>query len=1602
MKTGKMRRIVLVATVVLAMCGSAWAGQVIYVDVDATGANNGASWTDAYISLPYALSVASNGDEIRVAQGIYKPNDGLYSVSRELSFVLKDGVAVRGGYAGYGEPDPNARDIELYETILSGDLTGNDGPDFANNDENSYHVVTGYQTDAMVDTTEVLDGFTITGGNANGSSYANYGGGMFCNSDATVSNCTFRGNWAAMGGGMSCVPTWCCVSSPTLKNCKFIGNAAIDGGGIWVGDSDPKLINCTFSGNWAVTNGGGMMFGNDTYTYLINCTFSGNSADNRGGGMYNWYSTVIMVTNCIFRGNSDSSGTGELAQLDGEFPKPTVIYSCIQGWTGVLGGDGNIGDNPLFVDANGPDDIVGTEDDNLRLLPGSPCINSGTNDTDPPLPPTDLDGNLRIINGTVDMGAYELQFYVYHVDGATGDNGNDGLSRETAFATIQKGIDEANDLDTVLVWPGVYVESVYFIDKAITVTAAADAPILEAASNNAVSFYTSEGQETVLANFVIRDSDTGIFVSTGTPTISNITLAGNGLGIEAENGAVPDIRNCIFFNNTNGDLWNCTAQYSFVEEDIDANLVSYWKLDGDAVDSAGTNNGTIYGAVTTTGQINDALDFDGSDYVDLGTVNSLKPNHDNVTYAAWFKTTYTGTSQEIMIFSAGTGWDQDGNYRLYVNADGNIAATVRRRLGTGDTAATVIGQNVTDNKWHFAAFTWNFTTLTIEGFLDGSSLGTDDLGAGWQDHLDQSGRTFSIGIWHYNSGDRYYFNGKIDDVRIYDRVLSASEIEAIYEVGLAGGEYGSPLFADANSGDYHLLSERGRYRATTDEWLLDEVSSPCIDGGEPNVWPLEEPMPNGGRINMGAYGGTGSASMSEWGLGADFDYDGIVANSDVGILSDDWLEELTYSEEQTGSALQFDGVDDYVYVSYSEVYQSLVTCQAWIRPNIDLSQISTGQVIVDQGEDAVSDNSRFRLHIANAGNGLGLSYEDDADNDNYYYTGFYPLKDTWTLITAVRTNDGQISIYANGNLLKNWSGIAVPTDHCQQAITIGSGLNQNNGDVYPVHFFDGTIDEVAIYNRALDAEEIEDIYHCGVVADSNLVGYWDFEEGEGQAAADNSGNGNDGRLGSDPNADSADPAWAASEVPGAIWHVDGVNGDNSNDGLTRETAFATIQKGVSTAEDCDRVVVWPGVYDGPVYIVDKAIVVKSADEAAVIDGGFDDAVVFYSWEGKEAVLKNFVIKNGFAGVYVYNGQPELANLTIVDCYTGIEAETGAEPNIVSTILWDNDYDLWNCTAQYSFVEEDFEDGLISHWKLDGDAVDSAGTNNGTIYSATPTTGQINDALSFDGSNDYVETINLNLDIITVAAWVNVSGDGGERSIVDNWEHAGHGLAYNLYEQNKFHLGIHINGAYRLAFSDELVQQDKWYHVAGTYDGAKGYLFVDGVKQADFISVSGSITNSTLPLLIGANPDSGNPPDKVFNGTIDDVRIYDRALTASEIEAMYEAGLAGGEYGRPLFVDANNGDYHLLSERGRYRATTDEWILDEVSSPAIDGGDPYASLANERWPNGGRINMGAYGGTTQASRSEWPFAGDLNLDGIVNLADFAILAQGWLEGLPWAE
>jgi hypothetical protein len=401
--------IVLAITLLLLGCATD-AGKVIYVDADASTGGDGTTWQTAYKYLQDALDGAVTDDEVWVAAGTYVPTAKIGGSSeKHKSFQLKKGVAIYGGFAG-AETSREQRDWQENKTILGGDLKGDD-TGFSNNSENCYHVVIGNNTDS----TAVLDGFIISGGNANAESWPDDGGGGMSNFEGspTIKNCTFRGNAAyADGAGMrnwgNCSPLISNSlfienkviqegggmmngpgSSPTVTNCTFINNAAgEDGGGMYNNESNPLVTNCVFNVNLADLTGGGMYNVNGSSPAVTNCTFSGNTAVNAGGAMCNVGSNPTLI-NCILWDNSAPADP----EINNSESSAFVSYSDIKG---AYSGPGNIDRDPMFADKD------------LRLSVGSPCIDAGDNKAITVDITNDLDAQPRIFNGDVDMGAYEF------------------------------------------------------------------------------------------------------------------------------------------------------------------------------------------------------------------------------------------------------------------------------------------------------------------------------------------------------------------------------------------------------------------------------------------------------------------------------------------------------------------------------------------------------------------------------------------------------------------------------------------------------------------------------------------------------------------------------------------------------------------------------------------------------------------------------------------------------------------------------------------------------------------------------------------------------------------------------------------------------------------------------------------------------------------------------------------------------------------------------------------------------------------------------------------------------------------------------------------
>lgn len=233
----------------------------------------------------------------------------------------------------------------------------------------------------------VLDGFTIT----NGDDYE--GGGIYCNETSPViTNNTITGNSATYGGGIHC---W--NSSPIISDNTFTGNLAYQGGG---GICLRRYSHSTVTNNLIAANtanfGGGIECDSSSPT-ITNNTITGNSAGDSGGGIFCVSGGSPIVTNTILWNNSATFGR-EIHIYSGN---PVVTYCDVKGgWYGT----GNIDADPLFAD-------IDANDVHLKRI--SPCRNSGDNSA--VTESNDFDGDPRIAQGTVDMGADEYYYHLYHV-----------------------------------------------------------------------------------------------------------------------------------------------------------------------------------------------------------------------------------------------------------------------------------------------------------------------------------------------------------------------------------------------------------------------------------------------------------------------------------------------------------------------------------------------------------------------------------------------------------------------------------------------------------------------------------------------------------------------------------------------------------------------------------------------------------------------------------------------------------------------------------------------------------------------------------------------------------------------------------------------------------------------------------------------------------------------------------------------------------------------------------------------------------------------------------------------------------------------------------
>jgi hypothetical protein len=318
--------------------------EAVFVDQDnVPETRDGTGWARAFETLQQGLQAAAANPAIKtvyVAGETYTPDEAPETLGdRSASFGLIPNVAVVGGFAGYGGvPNGYARDLLAYETILSGDLYGDD--ETVGNAENSYHVVKADWSFQDSGKTAILDGFTVTAGHAE--SY-DHGAGVYCrNSSPLITSCTIAGNVAsgssAGGGGFYAAE----AGLPRLANCLIAGNTATQGGAVYAEHYENLLIvNCTIAANQSQDLG--VVYLSSSDAEIVNTIVWGNA------------------NGSVYRADGGSVVTISHSVIEDGWPEPTVMN-----------------EDPRFVDGDGPDNIPWTwRDNDYHLAAGSPCIDRG-------------------------------------------------------------------------------------------------------------------------------------------------------------------------------------------------------------------------------------------------------------------------------------------------------------------------------------------------------------------------------------------------------------------------------------------------------------------------------------------------------------------------------------------------------------------------------------------------------------------------------------------------------------------------------------------------------------------------------------------------------------------------------------------------------------------------------------------------------------------------------------------------------------------------------------------------------------------------------------------------------------------------------------------------------------------------------------------------------------------------------------------------------------------------------------------------------------------------------------------------------------------------
>ena len=599
------------------------------------------------------------------------------------------------------------------------------------------------------------------------------------------------------------------------------------------------------------------------------------------------------------------------------------------------------------------------------------------------------------------------------------------------------------------------------------------------------------------------------------------------------------------------------------------------------------------------------------------------------------------------------------------------------------------------------------------------------------------------------------------------------------------------------------------------------------------------------------------------------------------------------------SAYEFDGVDDYLFFGGSETIsvRGDLTISMWLNSDTFMG-VSRGIISYygSNSDTSTSINGLYRLTFSNT-NSIKYFHEDSLSNDIIHeFTDFEFNTGFWYhIVVKRRIESKELELYVDGELVETYTYEANPFGGELSELVIG----QNNGTTNPERFFKGQLDDVRIYNYALSDSAISDLYtdkgwpETKYVLPDTLVAYYPFSGN----AADSSGFENDG------------------EVFGAILTKDRFGDENSaykfNSGahINSNTSFDYNSRSISLWVKPEGLLA-SGTQLQAIFSQDSdnlsfgAFKIKLEDEVfkfqeslSIVDS--PDTLINGEWYHLAMVKEDTVVSGYLNGQYIGSQLVELhssssnPNPSLI-----IGASRVFDRNFIGDI---DDIRVFNYAISDSVISKLYlekgwpetayvmPDTLVAYYPFSGNADDSSGFgNDGEVFGATLTHdrfGNENSAYEFDGINDFINTNTLfDYKERTVSVWVkhdNPNATQGTSQIILNQDN-------NLTTFGAFGLSI-SSGQYRFKEGDtepaweQYVTPGEWTHLLMVRKDSIVQGYIDGVLAGEGLADSNaSKTNPGNSLLLGVS----RLFDRYFDGEMDDLRIYNYAISDSAISDLY--------------------------------------------------------------------------------------------------------------------